>query len=61
MKHFDKLTNRDLWIMKVGEYFTYEIWGFEELFYRKGLIIGPGMMIPIGLYCETIEAAKKQN
>lgn len=44
--------------LKIGEEFTYKT---EGKFYRKGIKVGEGYMVPVGLYCETRESAQKQN
>lgn len=61
MKHFEKLTNKNLQEMKTGEEFTYKIFLNGKVFYKKGMMVMPCGMVPIGLPCETIERARKQN
>ena len=46
----------ELGTVEVGGYFTYTRC---EMF-QKGIRISEGMMVPVGLKCKTIEAARKQ-
>ena len=54
LKHFSNLTNDSLLSLKVGEYFTYK----DDWAFRKGLKVSHKYMVPIGLFCNSIEAAK---
>ena len=47
----------ELGTVEVGGYFTYTRC---EMF-QKGIRISEGMMVPVGLKCKTIEAARKQS
>ena len=61
MKHLKNLNEDTLKELKVGEYFTYRYRGFTHHGYKKGVKVTAHYMIPVGLMCESIEAAQKQN
>ena len=59
MLHFQKLSEISLYTLKTGDYFTYKTEINGKRFYKKGLKVGPGYMVPVGLLCDTIETAQK--
>lgn len=64
MKHFENLTKKEVQTLKAGEEFTYKCVNFQgKVFYKKGIKISKSQnwIVPIGLVCESIESAKKQN
>jgi len=47
--------------LNVGDYFTYKVFMQEKEYFKKGLIVCFGTMIPVGLLCSSIQQAEKQN
>ncbi len=59
MKHHKTIESLDKF--EVGEYFTFEIITDKRILYKKALKISHKFMVPVGIACETIENAQKQN